>query len=444
MLKFSEAQKNDLLYAGGKQYGSTIKVRINKKVNNSYLTQLWNKEVFNKNQKTHNISKLSNLVSKYFTIAILFISLFTAIFWIINDIQLLWNSVTSVLIVACPCALALSIPFTYGSILRHLGKQGIYLKNDTIIETISMITDIVFDKTGTITQANKMDVEFKGRLTSEEEQLIKSLVTNSTHPLSIAINEFFSKIEILSISNFKEVIGFGLYGEYKDFKIKIGSSEFTGITHNNQHLTTQVYITFNNVLAGEFLFKQHYRNGLQEVVKMLQKKHTVHLVSGDNNKEKDVIINNYNIHRCIFDQSPEDKLNYINEIQEKGNTTLMVGDGLNDAGALKQSDIGIAISENIHHFTPACDVILESKQFNKISDIIKLCTNGIYIVKLSFIISFIYNIIGLYYAVSGLLSPITAAILMPLSSITIVLFTTITSNIISKKALAVDKQQYEY
>ena len=431
---------DDLLYAGGRQLGKNIKLRVVKKVNNSYLTQLWNQEVFKKEKKIENVSKLSNIISKYFTIIVLAIALITATYWLIEDVNKLWNSVTSVLIIACPCALALSIPFTFGNIIRFFGEKGIYLKNDTIIEKVSLNSAIVFDKTGTITHSDKMDINLKGHLTIHEKQLIKSLVSNSNHPLSKAIGNYFKLIKTQDINKFKEVPGKGIMGTFKNIQIKIGSADFVGMHEHKSYLSTQVFITFNDKLAGIFTFNQHYRKGLKRLIRSLKRTHAISLLSGDNNLEKSRLSKEFGIDHCEFNQSPIDKLEHIKKKQDNGKTVIMIGDGLNDAGALKQSDIGIAISDNVYHFSPACDIILDATNFEAISRIIKICKQGVKIVKISFIISFLYNIIGIYYAVSGQLSPIIAAILMPLSSITIVIFTTISTNIISKRTFLKNEQ----
>ena len=111
----------------------------------------------------------------------------------------------------------------------------------------------------------------------------------------------------------------------------------------------------------------------------------------------------------------------------------MVGDGLNDAGALAQSDVGIAISEHVNVFSPACDAILDASVLHKLNDYINLSRASVKLVRWSFLLSLIYNLVGLYFAVTGQLAPVIAAILMPLSSISIVVFTTIGSNVLGKK-----------
>ncbi|HNU60367.1 MAG TPA: HAD-IC family P-type ATPase, partial [Aquaticitalea sp.] len=137
--------------------------------------------------------------------------------------------------------------------------------------------------------------------------------------------------------------------------------------------------------------------------------------------------------KLIFDQKPNDKLEYIKHHQKNGANILMVGDGLNDAGALAQSNVGIAISENINVFSPACDAILDATKFSQLYSYLKASKTAIQIIKWSFAFSFFYNAIGLYFAVTGQLMPVVAAILMPLSSISIVVFTTIATNILGRK-----------
>jgi len=158
------------------------------------------------------------------------------------------------------------------------------------------------------------------------------------------------------------------------------------------------------------------------------------VVSGDNEGEKKylqkILPKKTNF---LFNQKPEDKLQVIKKYQQKNKNVAMIGDGLNDAGALAQSDVGIALSENINVFSPACDAILDATQFYKINQFLKTSKKSIQVIKYAFVLSLCYNIIGLYFAVTGQLMPVIAAILMPLSSISIVVFTTISTNILGKK-----------
>jgi Cu+-exporting ATPase len=137
----------------------------------------------------------------------------------------------------------------------------------------------------------------------------------------------------------------------------------------------------------------------------------------------------------VFNQKPEQKLEFIKELQLQGKNVMMVGDGLNDAGALAQSNVGISVSENVNVFSPACDAILDAGVFSKLNYFLKLSHKSILIIKMSFTLSLLYNVVGLAFAVTGNLNPLVAAIIMPLSTITIVSFVTIMSNYFSNSNL---------
>ncbi|MEX0361649.1 MAG: HAD-IC family P-type ATPase, partial [Allomuricauda sp.] len=157
------------------------------------------------------------------------------------------------------------------------------------------------------------------------------------------------------------------------------------------------------------------------------------VLSGDNDGERKQLQKILPVRTQMhFNQKPEDKLQHIEHLQ-KEHKVLMVGDGLNDAGALAQSDVGIAVSEDINVFSPACDGILDASQFNKLSTFMELSKKSIQVIKMSFVLSLCYNVVGLYFAVTGQLQPVIAAILMPLSSISIVLFTTLMTNALGRK-----------
>jgi Cu+-exporting ATPase len=137
--------------------------------------------------------------------------------------------------------------------------------------------------------------------------------------------------------------------------------------------------------------------------------------------------------QLVFNQKPEQKLAYIDALQQQGKNVMMIGDGLNDAGALAQSNVGISISENVNVFSPACDGILDASQFHKIAFFLMYSKNAMLTIYMSFGLSLLYNVVGLSYAVTGNLLPIVAAIIMPLSTITIVSFVTVMSNLFAAK-----------
>jgi Cu+-exporting ATPase len=157
------------------------------------------------------------------------------------------------------------------------------------------------------------------------------------------------------------------------------------------------------------------------------------LLSGDNENEQAALLPFFETENNMhFNQSPLDKLNRIEHLKKSYNV-MMVGDGLNDAGALKAADVGISITENTAQFSPASDVIMDARQFSSLPDFIQFTKRTLQVIHMSFVMSLLYNIIGLSYAVQGILSPVIAAILMPISSISVIVFTTSVTALMAKK-----------
>ena len=411
----------DKIFAGGKQMGAMLELEVIKTVNQSYLTQLWNKEAFRKEEL--GLDTLVNRISKYFTFIILGITLMSAIYWYQIDFEKMFQVVSAILIVACPCALALSTPFTMGHMMRILGRHKMYVKDAITIEKMSKIDTIVFDKTGTITYNKKANIRFEGEeIPAEDLKNIKSLLKNSNHPLSKSLYDFLEiEDEYFPVENFQETAGKGYEAHVRGVLYKIGSASFTH--QEAQPLETAVYVMKESQFFGKFIFKNEYREGLTEMAKQLQG-YEIHILSGDNPSEAETLKKLMpKIAHLRFNQSPEDKLEYIRELQEKGKKVAMLGDGLNDAGALKQSNIGIAIADDSNSFTPSSDVIMDGGVVTKLQDYFSLTHDAMTIVKLTFGISFLYNVVGLSIAVMGYMSPLVAAIIMPLSSINVVAFT---------------------
>ena len=430
-------ESGDKLFAGGRQEGGIIEVEAIKKVEQSYLTQLWSNEVFASN-KQHLFQSLTDKISKHFTLVVLSIAALAAIFWVIYDPSKIFQVVTAVLIVACPCAIALASPFTLGNVLRYFGKHKLYLKESYIIEQMARIDTVVFDKTGTLTTHAESKITYEGLPLSEEElSLLTSSLRASNHPLSRSLYEVLNSNNIATLDSFEEVSGEGISVSRNDHTMKIGSPHFVKAkTSEVEENKTSVYISSNDDFKGRFVFHNAYRNGLAEVFQSLSKSKELVILSGDNDSERkrlEMVMPRGAT--MLFNQQPHDKLSFIKELQKRGKKVMMVGDGLNDAGALAQSQVGIVVSENVNVFSPACDGILDASKFSLLPNFFKLSHKAVQIIKWSFLLSFIYNIIGLGFAVSGHLLPVVAAILMPLSSISIVVFTTILTYIYSDKLL---------
>lgn len=441
-----EKSIGEIVYAGGKQTSGAIELEVIKEVSQSYLTQLWNNEAFKKNKEIVKVSFIHR-ISRYFTYALFSVALTSATYWFLNDPSKIWSAVTAVLIVACPCALLLSATFTNGNMVRILNKYKLYIKNASVIENMSNIDTIVFDKTGTITEQRKSEIIFQGQhLSDEQNQLIRSLANQSNHPLSKSIVSYLPFSKSLITKNYKEFKGFGTSGYVNNHFIKMGSPEF--ILSQKNSLTnsgSRVYVSIDDDFVGYFTVKNTYRKGLKTITQSLSTQFELKILSGDNASETEYLKTLFgNNTEMLFEQKPEDKLSFIKKLQDTNHQVLMIGDGLNDAGALKQSDVGIAISDDTNNFSPACDAVLAGENFYLLKELINYCRKEKTIIYSSFVLSIVYNFIGLWFAVQGTLQPVIAAILMPVSSVSIVLLTTGLSTFfeIKLKKMKPDKCQF--
>ena len=427
-------KSGDKLFAGGKQLSGILEMEVLASVSQSYLTQLWSNDVFQKDNKSK-FKTITDKISQKFTIVVLSIAFISTAFWLFYDASKALNVFTAVLIIACPCAIALAAPFTLGNMLRIFGKQNFYLKNATVVEQLAAIDTIIFDKTGTLTTHKEAIISYDGiELNTEEKSVLKSSLRASNHPLSRTLYSTFEDVETITITDYNEIVGKGIEVSYNNIDLKLGSSSFVKNNDDKSTLDTSVYISFNDVYKGKFTFKNSYRKGVKSLFTSLKDDFNLSVVSGDNEGERVYLEENLpKGTQLLFNQKPEDKLDVVANLQKEHKKVAMIGDGLNDAGALAQSDVGIALSENINVFSPACDGILAASKFNKIESYINTSKKAIKIIKYSFILSLCYNIVGLYFATTGQLQPVIAAILMPLSSISIVIFTTISTNLLGNK-----------
>jgi Cu+-exporting ATPase len=433
--------EGDKLFAGGRQQGGILEVEVLKPISQSYLTQLWSNEVFSKN-KNALFQTLTDGISKRFTAGVLSIAFIAMLFWLIYDPSKAFNVFTAVLIVACPCAIALASPFTLGNLLRSFGKNKLYLKEASVIEQMAGVDTVVFDKTGTLTTLKNNIVSYEGIALSEEETIIlTSTLRASNHPLSRALYKILGEHNIQTLDEFEEEAGRGISAKLNSNSIKVGSLAYLEEKAGNGSKTlsekerkTKVHISSNDQYKGCYIFHNDYREGIGELFENLSSEKEIIVLSGDNDGERALLEKKLPKKTALyFNQSPQSKLEFIEKLQNQGKKVMMVGDGLNDSGALKQSDVGIVIAENVNVFSPACDGILDASKITDLNKIFGLSRTGIRIIKWSFLLSLAYNFIGLSFAVTGNLMPVVAAILMPLSSISVVAFTTIATQIASRK-----------
>ena len=417
------------IFAGGRQVGKVIEMEVVKPVSQSYLTSLWSNDVFQKkvDQKHKNIT---DRVSHYFTPVLLLIAFAGFAWWIFRSVDTAFNVFTAVLIVACPCALALTAPFTMGNILRIFGRAKFYLKNALVIEQLAKVDTIVFDKTGTITTGKKSNITWRGALPSDEQiNLVRNILRASNHPLSRMLYDFLPEGPRFALEAFEEITGKGIRAVVQGVPVTIGSAALVGVQEDANSLQTAVHINIDGRYYGKYIFHNSYREGLESLFISLSAHYRIKILSGDNEGEREVLEAMMPAGtEMIFNQKPEQKPNYIKKLQAEGSNVMMVGDGLNDAGALAQSQCGIAISENVNVFSPACDAILDASQFRNLDKFLVISKKSLTVIKMSFALSLLYNVVGLAFAVTGNLLPLVAAIIMPLSTVTIITFVTVMSN----------------
>ncbi|AJH13989.1 heavy metal translocating P-type ATPase [Myroides profundi] len=435
-----EKKSGDKVFAGGKQVGDVIEIEAVNTVSQSYLTQLWSNDVFQKKVDIK-YKTITDTISHYFTPVLLLISITAFIGWAFVDINAAFNVFTAILIVACPCALALTAPFTLGNAIRIYGRNKFYLKNVTVVEQMAKVNTIVFDKTGTITTNASSTIQYVGEELSREEQGdIRNIIRASNHPLSRKLYNFLSTKVVVKPEIFEEIPGKGLLGTINKKSYLIGSPSLLGIQSEQVLNETSVHIQINGEYKGKFVFANHYREGVSKLFDNLTKLgYKLAILSGDNDGEREVLEKLLpSSTSLVFNQKPEEKLEYVKKLQENGGNVMMVGDGLNDAGALAQSNVGVSVSENVNVFTPASDAILDARMFESLKSFLNYSKKSVKIIKLSYILALSYNVIGITVSIMNKMSPLVAAILMPISTVSIISFVTIMSNYFAKRIIKKD------
>lgn len=430
-------QGGDRLYAGGQQVGGGIEIETVKPVSQSYLISLWNHAAFKKETRS-DLNTLTNRYSRRFTRLVVGVAIGAGLAWVLaGQAARGVHAFVSVLIVACPCALALAAPFTLGTAQRLLARLQVFLKDALILERMARVSAIVFDKTGTLTHCRGRRTVFLPAAASggalplgrREAQWTYSLARQSSHPHSRQIADFLALdgAAALAVGAYTEASGEGIGGAVEGHEIRLGSRrwlERAGVPVEDRWAPGSLsFLAIDGQCRGVFELIHPLRPATDQLLRKLAGRYSLALLSGDNEKERERFRGLFGPEaRLQFNQSPMEKLEFIRQLQACGQTVLMVGDGLNDAGALKQSDIGVAVVERVGAFSPASDVILEAGQVPRLYEILQLARRSVRIVRWSFAISAVYNLAGVSIAAAGVLSPLICAVLMPLSSVSVVLF----------------------
>lgn len=425
--------KNETIFAGAILKNATAQLIASKKPNQNYITQLWN----SKQEKKFESNKLNTTekINIYFSSIVLILGILAATYWLFQGKHS--TSIVALItvwIVACPCALLLSTTFTYGNMLRLLAKNGFYLKNASVAEKLYHISDIVFDKTGTLTYADQPQITYIGTaLTPMEIKMVYSLCYTSVHPLSKALRNYLDEKESFEVYDFESHPGKGLYGYVANKVVKIGSAKWIGIKNDEDKKHSKVYIQIDGIIKGHFSFQQSYRNNIFHVLRKLKDKYPIHLISGDHDAEKQHLSQIFDTQQLKFELLPNEKTSYIKQLQAKNKKVLMIGDGLNDANAFEQSDIGMAVVAHENNYLPSCDAIIHADSISKLDVLISFSRKARTILFVCFSISLVYNLVGLSYALRGALQPVVAAILMPASTLCIITIGFILSFFYAKK-----------
>ncbi|MDU3803596.1 heavy metal translocating P-type ATPase [Paraclostridium bifermentans] len=394
------------------------------------------------------IAKLADTVSGYFVPTVITIAIVTALLWFTiggQDVEFALTIFISVLVIACPCALGLATPT---AIMVGTGKgaeNGILIKGGEALELAHKIDTIIFDKTGTITEGKPKVTDIVVSKSIDKDYLLKiaaSAEKGSEHPLGEAIVRFGEEknIDFMKVEKFRAIPGYGievsidnknvLLGNKKlmdDRKISLGNLSKTSDELASQG-KTPMYIALENELGGIIAVADVVKSSSKKAIDKLHSMGIkVAMVTGDNKKTANAIAKEVGIDIVLAEVLPQDKSNEVKKLQNQGRFVAMVGDGINDAPALAQADIGIAIGSGTDVAMESADIVLMRSDLMDVPTAIKLSKETIKNIKQNLFWAFAYNTVGipvaagvLYIFGGPLLNPMIAAAAMSLSSVSVI------------------------
>lgn len=394
------------------------------------------------------VGRLVDKIASYFVPFVLCVAILTGIVWSLFGPEpksaYLLTTVIAVLVIACPCALGLATPM---SIMVGVGKAaefGILIRGSDALQIANKLDTIVFDKTGTITQGKPRLIHIDSLTDNTHTvlQLAASLEAHSEHPLAHAILQYAENedVSLLNVSQFNALSGFGVSGNIDGSRVVLGNLalmekenvETHALQERYQSMVaegkTVVFVSQDGDLKGLIAIADTIKNDARSVVAKLKKRNlNVIMLTGDNKAAAKSIAHDVGIHHVIADVLPNDKLNVITKLQAEGHCVAMVGDGINDAAALTQADMGIAMGDGTDVAIEAADIALMTDRLQGVEDAISISKSVMRNIKQNLFFAFVFNTIGipiaagvLYPFTGHLLSPVIAGAAMAMSSVTVV------------------------
>ncbi|MBS0185516.1 MAG: copper-translocating P-type ATPase [Proteobacteria bacterium] len=417
---------------------------------NTLLAQII--QLVSKAQRTRvPIERLVDTISQYFIFLVIFMAFLSAFMWGIfgpePKIGYALLSALSVLIIACPCALGLATPL---SIMVGIGRgalEGILIKNAEVLETFNKTDTLIFDKTGTLTVGKPQLISVVPASTSMSKLEIlsyaASLEKKSEHPLAKTIIEAANheKATLLPLTNFKLIPGRGLTGTLQNKKVSLGNGEMMQhlginlsnfldrITKEQKKGHTLIFLAIEKTLAGFLSVADVMKDHTSTIIKILENEGLdVIMLTGDHSITAHAIAKEAGIKTVLAGVLPKQKYDFITQLQNEGKKVAMVGDGINDAPALSQADVGIAMGTGSNIAIESADITLMSSDLKGIIKAKKLSKDMMLNIKQNLFLAFIYNGLsipiaaGILYPFFGLLlNPMLASIVMGLSSVSVIL-----------------------
>ncbi|MEP7038020.1 MAG: copper-translocating P-type ATPase, partial [Acidobacteriota bacterium] len=393
------------------------------------------------------IQRLADIVSAYFVPAVLVVAVIAFVVWMIfGSFTYALVAAVSVLIIACPCALGLATPMSIMVGTGHGAKNGVLVKKAEALETLEKINTIIVDKTGTLTEGKprlQKVISLNGLPENELLSLVASLEKSSEHPLAEAIVKGAEErnVEFAKVENFESVTGKGVFGTVAGKKVLLGNSKLMDdnkvdfSTNGNQsdelrgEGQTVMLVAVDGKAAGLVGVADTIKESAKEAINELHRQNIeVVMMTGDNAKTAEAVAKALNIDQVFADVLPEQKAEKVKELQAQGKIVAMAGDGVNDAPALAQANVGIAMGTGTDVAMESADITLLRGDLRGILKAKHLSEATMSNIRQNLFFAFIYNLVGvpiaagvLYPFLGLLLSPMIASAAMTFSSVSVIL-----------------------